>query len=552
MTTNKKIRIITTVGTSIFSNFFSFSNYKSKKKDWWEVLQEDNNGTKIHFSKKKWEEWKEKWKILCEEEFPKKVNNWVKDNSNKKKPKEKSCAELQSIAQIAKDYEEVEVIFLSSYTLDGYLAATIIKKLLEDNILGFKTNVILEKPIEGLVVDKADEFNNKGADNVIQIITDEIYKRDLANEVYRLLAKGGKKELIDRLSKTWFKADLEKYFFENDGSKLKSFVEETPNAGNNPKNEFYSDILAKHEIFGKIFKSDLVFNISGGYKGLIPILTIIGQIYVDIELKYLYEESNGIITIPKMPIQFDWEIVRMYGQYLDDAKISSLETEEKDIFDKMKDINLIDSNNKISITGKILRRYLKNSTPMDSSVIGDYFEYIVYEEVVKTALKQADKNNIICLEKGFEPDYLKNPKQLGDIDVLFELKQNENIIAFMFEAKSVFQVIDDLEKVMSKVINRYNAWKQQEKNKNKQAVFILSIWHFPLDKTVLEANNLVAEYQLPTGIDAAFRYTFTEIAYQQNDSLSENNHNRIFRKIQELGFQQIIDSVTENNQTTNV
>lgn len=49
-------------------------------------------------------------------------------------------------------------------------------------------------------------------------------------------------------------------------------------------------------------------NITGGYKGIIPTLTTIHQIY-NIPMTYLFEETNQMVWLPKLPLQFDWSIM---------------------------------------------------------------------------------------------------------------------------------------------------------------------------------------------------------------------------------------------------
>lgn len=60
-------------------------------------------------------------------------------------------------------------------------------------------------------------------------------------------------------------------------------------------------------------KHQTTFNITGGYKALIPILTIFGQIY-EIPLVYLYNErgvqgESELITINQIPLEFDWTVI---------------------------------------------------------------------------------------------------------------------------------------------------------------------------------------------------------------------------------------------------
>jgi len=62
------------------------------------------------------------------------------------------------------------------------------------------------------------------------------------------------------------------------------------------------------EYVNKNAKDNTILNITGGYKALIPFMTIIGQIK-GLQLKYIYEDSNDLITVGNLPINLDWDIV---------------------------------------------------------------------------------------------------------------------------------------------------------------------------------------------------------------------------------------------------
>jgi len=53
---------------------------------------------------------------------------------------------------------------------------------------------------------------------------------------------------------------------------------------------------------------DVIMNISGGYKALIPFLTLLAQIK-KIPVFYLYEESSQLLQFPQLPVNFNWEYV---------------------------------------------------------------------------------------------------------------------------------------------------------------------------------------------------------------------------------------------------
>lgn len=49
-----------------------------------------------------------------------------------------------------------------------------------------------------------------------------------------------------------------------------------------------------------------VLNPTGGYKGVVPYLTLIGMIEEDVETSYIFEHSNSLITLRQVPITLDY------------------------------------------------------------------------------------------------------------------------------------------------------------------------------------------------------------------------------------------------------
>jgi CRISPR/Cas system-associated protein Csm6 len=63
-------------------------------------------------------------------------------------------------------------------------------------------------------------------------------------------------------------------------------------------------------------KEETILNITGGYKAIIPIMTLLGQIK-SVPLKYIYEESNlddktELVEVGNLPISFDFTVFENY------------------------------------------------------------------------------------------------------------------------------------------------------------------------------------------------------------------------------------------------
>lgn len=125
----------------------------------------------------------------------------------------------------------------------------------------------------------------------------------------------------------------------------------------------------------------LVLNITGGYKGLIPYLTLIGQIN-EVLVVYKFEDSEVLITIPQLPINFDWELAIEYADQLRDIK-------EINEYDKcaLIDKSILKRNGELAPLGMILKDYAETVDIKDFlelNLRGDcaefrWFEYYVSE-----------------------------------------------------------------------------------------------------------------------------------------------------------------------------
>lgn len=203
--------IITTVGTSIFSN----------------LTKDDEN---------------EKIARKCEDLKEIRFAEWGKNsstieilkglvNSAIRKQGEKASAEIDSILKIAKG-EDVIIHLLATDTILSVLAAEIIKHWFDGKQTVHFTNQYERDVIQNLQVENLNDF------------------------------KDGLKNLITR---------------------------------------FYA-------ITGEYPQSqDYILNITGGYKALIPYMTILGQI-TKISLNYKFEETDSLIEIPRLPIKRDYEL----------------------------------------------------------------------------------------------------------------------------------------------------------------------------------------------------------------------------------------------------
>ena len=205
-------KVITPVGTSIFSNYFDEEknkNIDSTKRNHYEILKN-----------KPYSEWKN-WKKRIDKLKPV-ISNWAENNEN-------ASAEIKSLLKIQEMLKvELEVYLLTSDTILSNVAAEIIKGYFEKDK---DINIKEPKLIENLQVNNAEDFSRKGLLNLVTTI-----------------------ETITCCG------------------------------------------------------SDIIFNITGGYKAVIPYMTIMAQIN-GYDIYYIFEDTDTLIKIPKTPIMVDYNVI---------------------------------------------------------------------------------------------------------------------------------------------------------------------------------------------------------------------------------------------------
>lgn len=197
----------------------------------------------------------------------------------------------------------------------------------------------------------------------------------------------------------------------------------------------------------KAKKGDIL-NITGGYKALIPILTLYGQLR-EMPLKYLYNESElknaVLVTVGNLPIGFDWAVIEalkpfVAQHFLDKPEMQKFgknwyeEKEETNntsplypVFRSLQQYGLIlwnkDENKLTSNTlGKMI---LKFQFAIEHNK-GYIMEHLLFRYFCLPHKDTLTKNysSDICIPIP-PPDYLLDGKkiELGDIDIWLKYKE---------------------------------------------------------------------------------------------------------------------------------
>lgn len=346
-------KIITTVGTSIFSNYYE---WKSEKKESGEAKADFNT-----LRKKPHDD----WGFYVDEEINKLrkvISKWATSNNQ-------ASAEISSLLKIAEQYpgEDLEVYLIATDTVLSRLAAELVQEWFGDRMR------IMFDParhvIQGLSVEKSGAFVEHGIQNLVSAI----------------LEIGG-----------------------------------TPEG-------------REHEV---------MLNISGGYKGIIPVMTIVGQLY-DMAICYTYEDSDELIEIARMPLSFDWEVMEKYVLFL--KRPQEIEGETAD---EMKTLHLVkkeDDGYKLTILGTLISDFLVRKPPFFETPFGYFVEY---------KLKECFDGEYQCQNviHGYKPQKIDKNAPDGDVDLM--ILDDGFFTGIEIKPFSLLQEPSKLFGFMEKLVNR--------------------------------------------------------------------------------------------------
>jgi len=317
-------RIITTVGTSLFTNYKNkievIRNYPVLKQDYenittqYDSLNErlNDKGEKESISASEYNNsfYQSDVDHICEV-----IQYLWLDVAQ-----EKSCAELQTLYKIIEEEqsEEFDIFLLATDTILSVLAAILIKEYLKVQgtidkkkvrcIFNNDINAADTSIIKGLQIKNADEFEKYGVDNLLK-------------SVRKFSANG----------------------------------------------------------------DDVIFNISGGYKIIIPYLTLYAQIY-NISLRYLYNNSTDkntsttLLEVPGLPFSFEQKAVYRYYLLMQDGKdyFSNNHQKEneaaKSLIEECNQLGLL-RRNKITSLGRLFKSYVSDYMAESKGSLGFFMEH---------------------------------------------------------------------------------------------------------------------------------------------------------------------------------
>jgi len=343
-------KVITTVGTSVFDNYFN---------------QNNNSSFQLYYNKlenKSFSEWSDYKEYI--DKLKQGIKGWIKGAKD-------ASAEITSILKIREELqgEELDVYLLATDTILSALAAEIIKDYFEDKVNAY--------------------FNNQND------IISELQVKDKSSFI-----KKGLPNLINRINQ------ISAGFWEN-----------------------------------------ILFNITGGYKGVIPYLTIISTIN-RCEIKYIFEKSEELITIPQLPIKIDETIFDNYINYINKLEQGiddyNKEKQNNKTYKELEKNGLVEYEDNLAFLspiGQILYTKYKNNV----------FVFYASDNVFEEIQKQGNIREI--LSSKFVKNFERKTEQKNDHYVyddgnnpyrIFYFQQENNIYIY-----KTFEDHDEYEKYLS-------------------------------------------------------------------------------------------------------
>lgn len=353
----------------------------------------------------------------------------------------------------SKDFQYIEGEPVSEYERIKERIA-IIKKILKDFILEYKEKASAEIQ----TISKIEE-----------IFREEIYAHLLCTDTLCSLICG---EIISEFL-------IEEQKIDVNFNKSNSCIESLQVAN---KEKFLKEgvpnlIRKLKNITESYCKDDIIINITGGYKGIIPLITFWSMIN-EYQLVYMFENSNQLIFEPKIPIKFDYSIIEENLDILDsinkeDDNLKNIKSEKRNLIENLSRkglIEYVDDHIFISPIGQIMYdEYMKK-----------LLEIFVTEKVKQNIENDKNLKNFIFSHFKYKDSLESNTeiKNVNEHKVCGKSRQKYRVFYFIdnndFYIYETFRNTDAEKKSYERYIEENKINKQvKEKIKNNSIKMVL-------------------------------------------------------------------------------
>lgn len=228
-------------------------------------------------------------------------------------------------------------------------------------------------------------------------------------------------------------------------------------------------------------EGEKIFNISGGYKAIIPAMTLLAQLE-KASIHYIFEESNEVIAIAPLPMSYDWDVIEALSIYLhnDNKRNDAPEVITK----QLRTLHLMKPDScALTVVGNLVKQYSIRASPYTGTIFGYFIEYKFHEAYSKWY--GADKVwHSVPAGKGSE-----------DMDLLIQ-NTDGNLIAVEIKPAARLQDEQQMEAIKTKMVRRVNHILESETYRGKKIGEIwLLVYTLADENTQLGARALTGEEQ---------------------------------------------------------
>ncbi|MBT1247057.1 MULTISPECIES: putative CRISPR-associated protein [unclassified Thermosipho (in: thermotogales)] len=306
---------------------------------------------------------------------------------------------------------------------------------------------------------KDDENFEKASAEIESILEISKKYKDENKKVYLLTTD----TILSYLSAEIIKTIFEEYV-ENSDIEIKIHLVKSLNVNENFV-EGLNNLIEKIENIAGGYYENLIFNITGGYKGIIPYLTIMAVVN-ECEIYYIHEESNKLIRIPQIPLKIDYNLFEKYEELIiklengiesyQKLKVENYKACEK--LEKSGLVEIVDDIAFLSPIGRILFNRYK----------GQFVYFYATDEIYKD-IKNKKEIMRILKSKFFENYNSKTQDKSGHL--VYDDGNNQNRIFYFKDGDEIYiyEVFEDHDKY-EKYLNSEkftNEFKESYKNLSK-------------------------------------------------------------------------------------
>lgn len=203
------------------------------------------------------------------------------------------------------------------------------------------------------------------------------------------------------------------------------------------------ELLDKLSKAGKKEEYELVFNVTGGYKALIPVMTLYAQLE-RIPLKYLYESHEGkedpLISLSNLPFHFDWGLLELLADYIEDKELRINLADDSPILHLLRKYKIVKSETKdLSIIGSMVEKFVNHRLWEGKTSLGYFAEYKVLEALIEQFDERPKRGVEYWWDKQNSSQYAELPQHDKEADkevrIEFDLVSEINGKQIWYEVK---------------------------------------------------------------------------------------------------------------------